>query len=290
MIKRFLIFHFLFIAVFQHCFGADSLTFTERIKKFAYHEMGTELNGDLFTKTMETDKPYIYLYISKPDKIQCPEGFGSFVYCNTDEDLAKRKSDTLCQLGYQTFCYKTYANSAAMLNQRYYMYAKESESFIVFHELMHNYIAQLELKIPYEFNEALCDVMGNYGTMHFFEANKELNLSAAKNQLDHNENIYWCLNKYIDKINANPKKAVQLNQQCDRMIKTILTECNLFQNDRFNFAVNNAYLLKNEYYCKNYFLLKKVLLKQKAIKDFLEIIKSAPASALEYQKYLLKYT
>ncbi len=268
----------------------DSLQFVEQVKTFAYKEIGIELKGDLFTKSMEVDKPYLYVYVSKPDKIECPKECYNFISCNTDQELADQKSKEFQLKGYQTFCYKTYANSSAMLNKRFFQYPKEAESFIIFHELIHNYISQLEIKIPYDFNEALCDVIGNYGTVSFFKSDRILDATTAVMQLKHNENIYWCLNKYMSKINAKPTKAVSLNNSCNNMIKTILTECNLFQNDRFNFTVNNAYLLKNQYYSKNYFLLKKVLLKQKSIKDFLEIIKSVPADSDACQKYLLKFS
>jgi len=287
---------FLFVILFQsyclltHSTTNDSLKFVEQLKTFAYKEIGIELKGDLFTKNMEVDKPYLYVYVSKPNKIECPKECDNFISCNTDQVLADQKSQEFQSKGYQTFCYKTYANSSAMLNKRFFQYPKEAESFIVFHELIHNYISQLDIKIPYDFNEALCDVIGNYGTISFFKSDRMLDVTAAEVQLKHNENIYWCLNKYISKINAKPAKVISLDNSCNNMIKTILTECNLFQNDRFNFTVNNAYLLKNQYYSKNYFLLKKVLLKQKSIKDFLEIIKSVPSDSDACQKYLLKFS
>ncbi len=276
--------------LFSSATAFDSLKFIEKVKQFAFKEIGVHLKGDFYTKSMEMDKPYVYLYVSLPDKIKTPPGYSDLYFCNTDEMFAGRKSDSLKLKGYQTFCYKTYANSSAMLNKRFLSYPLEAESFIIFHELIHNYLSQQEIKIPYDFNEALCDVIGNYGTLDFFKTNKQLDLNAAKQQLEHNENIYWCLNKYISKINEKPGKVIVLNNQCDRMMKTILKECNTFQNDRFNFTVNNAYLLKNQYYCKNYFLLKKVLMKQKSIKDFLEIIKAVPANSEECEKYLLKFS
>ena len=249
-----------------------------------------ELKCDFFTKRMEQDKPYLYVYVSLPDKVECPKGCDDLFFCNTNEELAKKKSDTLNSKGYETFCYKTYANSAAMLNKRLLSYPKEAESFIIFHELTHNYLSQLGIKIPYDFNEALCDVIGNYGTRDLYNSSPTLDKNAAKIQLDNNEKIYWCINKYISKINARPSKAKELNHQCDKMMKTLLAECNMFQNDRFNFTINNAYLLKNQYYSKNYFLLKKVLLKQKSMKDFLELIKSVPSESMECERYLLKFT
>jgi len=49
-------------------------------------------------------------------------------------------------------------------------------------------------------------------------------------------------------------------------------EVNEFQNDRFNYKINNAYLLKNLFYSRYYFMMKKELGKKKSIKKFLEEI------------------
>ena len=98
------------------------------------------------------------------------------------------------------------------------------------------------------------------------------------------------MNSFISKINNNILQADALRARCEKKIKRILKKCDTFQNDRFNYTVNNAYLLKNQYYSKYYFLLKKVFLKQKTIKAFLNIMKSLPNNTEDIVKYLLKFT
>lgn len=274
----------------------DSLLFVEELKKFAFKEIGVELTGDLYTQWVKEEKPYIYLYVSLPDKVQQPVELTSpFIFFGADEIAANEKALELQLSGYHTFCYKTYANSSARLSTRLLSYPREAISFIVFHEFIHNYIEQQFVKIPYEFNEALCDVVGNYGTLKYSQSTQNVNLMATENQIRTNEKIYMCLNTIILKLNKNsykvnnPKKVLALNESCNKIIHDILKKCNAFQKDRFDFTVNNAYLLKNEYYCKNYFLLKKVLLKQKSIKDFLELMKTLPDKASDCELYLKKF-
>ncbi len=268
----------------------DSLLFIQEVKNFSFKEIGVELKGDFFTKIKETEKPYIYVYTSLPYAIENPIGYESFFFCDTNTALANKKIAEYKAQGYHTFLYKTFANSEAMLNKRFFMYPKEAEVFIIFHELTHNYIAQQNLKVPYDYNEALSDLIGNYGTLNFYKANNSKEFNIAQTQMYNNERIYFCMNSYIAGINRKPRKADLLDTKCDNEIKIILKECNLFQNDRFNFTVNNAYLLKNQFYSKNYFLLKKVLQKQKTIKALLDVMKSLPENSEECEKYLLRFT
>ncbi len=282
----------LFQLVFFHAFseGDDSL-FIKKIKEYVFQEIGLKLEGDLFSGWTKEEKPFLYVYVSLPDKIECPkEQNSAYIFCGTDTARVNETEKHFQERGYHFFCYKTFANSATLLNKRLMSYRKETKSFIVFHELIHNYLQQQKINVPYEFNEALSDVIGNYGTLKYSVDSGTTNCSVAEQQLKTNEQLYTYMNRCISKINSHPGKANQLDKRCQKKIQRTLKQGDAFQKDRFDYAVNNAYLLKNKYYCKNYFLLKKVFLKQGTIKDFLEIIKKMPEKISDCEKYLEKYT
>ncbi|MFM9945794.1 MAG: hypothetical protein ACKVQB_11235 [Bacteroidia bacterium] len=268
----------------------DSLFFITDVKQFAFKEIGVEFS-DFYIHWTKEEKPYIYLYVSQPDSVKKPTGFNqSYIFCGTDEANATKQETVYKDAGYHTFCYKTYANSSAMLNKRLLSYSKDAIAFIVFHELIHNYLGAKNIKIPYEYNEALCDVIGNYGTLAYAQYTKNIDLDSVKNQIKRNEKIYTYLNSTISKINSNPDKTSACNAKCQKSIYHNLKNANLFQKDRFDYTVNNAYLLKNEYYSKNYFLLKQVLMKQKSIPALLKIMESLPEKSEDYEAYLRRFT
>jgi hypothetical protein len=267
----------------------DSLYIAD-VKKFAFREIGVELKGELFTRWNESESPYFYVYVSLSDRVESPKEFtSSFIFCRNNPDSAEQVAALYTAKGYQAFCYKTYANSGTALTKKFLSYPDENKSFIVFHELIHNYIRQEKISIPYEFNEALSDVIGNYGTLNFSRETGKTDAARAELQIQSNEKIYQCMNRFIQKINHKPSHREKYYKRCREIIHDALDQGTAFQIDRFDFPVNNAYLLKNLYYCKNYFLLKKVLLKQKTILEFLEIMKHLPANSEECTRYLEKY-
>lgn len=266
-----------------------SLLLIETVKQFVFSRLEYKLKGEFYQHWNTEEKPYLYLYTSLADKISVPEGMSSFLYCGTDENLVKTKEKEQLLKGYHTFCYKTNANSATQLNKRFLSYPKEVIVFIVFHELMHNYLQQLSIQIPYEYNEALCDVIGNYGALQFAaELNREL-LPAAKKQRKRNEKIYHRLNKTIGRINHKKGNINKRNTRCSKSVHKLLVHGSSFQKDRFDYPVNNAYLLKNEYYSKHYFLIRKVLKKQKDLKSFWKIIINMPNQKADCEPYLRKF-
>lgn len=282
---------FQLISLVSFSSSGDSLPFIDNVRNFAFKT--TEYYPDLgfFTRWTSEEKPYLYLYVSYSDSVKKPKEFiYPYFFCGTDEIKAGKEELKLKASGYNTFCYKTYANSTALLNKRLVSYSNEAIVFIVFHELIHNYLGHKSIKIPYEFIEALCDVIGNYGALEYSISTDKLDSISAKSQIEINEKIYDCFNDAILKINQNPSKTSIINADCQETIGSILTKANSFQKDRFDFKVNTAYLLKNGYYCKHYFLLKKVLLKQKSIKALLEIIKGVPENSSECELYLMKFT
>ncbi|HKR04642.1 MAG TPA: hypothetical protein VJY62_08385 [Bacteroidia bacterium] len=252
-------------------------------------ETGTNLDTNLYTAWKENDEPYFLLYISQTDTIKTPGWMKQqYPFFNCSSENEARQKETMYP-GYHTFIYKSYATSSCEMNKRLISYRKESQCFIAFHELMHNYISRQNLNIPYEFNEALCDIMGNYGALQFSKNTKLIDRTIAEDQLKTNEKIYKIINLFIEKINSKPKKTLTLHARCEKRIQSFLKKGDTFQKDRFDYKINNAYLLKNKFYSQNYFLLKKVFQKQKTTGEFIELIKYLPGNVEDCTKYLSKY-
>ncbi len=267
----------------------DSL-FIVNVKKYSFKEFGTELKGDFYTKWKTNEDPYYVLFISRSDTVLYAPNYtrsGQYplVYCKSESD-ADWQGTLWRKNGYHTFTYKTYANSSTELTSHFLSYSNEAKCFIIFHELLHNYIHQQKIKIPYEFHEALGDVVGNYGALSYAKLTLRTDINSIYKQIDLNEKIYECLNGYIAKITPSCTNIPTLNTDCYRDVQLLLEGGDTFQKDRFANGLNNAYLLKNMNYCKNYFLLKRVLLKQGSIMKLLEIIKTLPESPSDCVQYL----
>ena len=258
----------------------DSL-FITRVKKYCSKEFGYQLKGDFYTNWKENNNPYYSLFVSAADTVQCPPDYANTKYGSPfidyeSEGAADWAGSFWRDRGYHAFVYKTYANSSTQLTPQFLDYSNEAKCFIIFHELLHNYVSQLKIKIPYEFHEALGDVVGNYCTLNFCTLFLSMDLRLVHRQIELNEKIYECLNKYIPKITKSEKNISGLNASCQKEVTELLGSGNNFQTDRFANSGNNGFLLKNMNYCKNYFLLKRVLLKQGSVFKLLEIMKSMP--------------
>ena len=136
-------------------------------------------------------------------------------------------------------------------------------------------------------------MVGNYGALNYSLSgiSNKVTASKVKKQTLLNENIYQLFNSYIDSINQT-RKTEDIKNLCDRCnitLHQLLTEADDFQKDRFDYRVNNAYLLKNNNYCKEYFLLKRVLFRAGSIKNFLEILKNIPHELHWGERYLEEY-
>jgi hypothetical protein len=272
----------------------DSL-FIENVKSFVFKEFDLILKGEFYTSWAKDNNPEIVFWVSLSDKVQEPEEFRNASFSDYNKDLLRaRIAETdFIQRGYSAFIYKTYATGLTYLNQRFVNYSSEAISFIIFHELLHNYIIQQNIRIPYVFIEAACDVVGNCGALNYSMSGMTDKVSTSKVQKQTllNENIYKLFNFYIDSINQRNKleEIKNLCDRCNSSLHQFLTNGDDFQKDRFDYKVNNAYLLKNSNYCRKYFLLKRVLFKAGSIKNFLEIIKDIPLEMNWGERYLEEY-
>ena len=265
----------------------DSVFF-DNVKDFIVVQFGHTLKHDYYDVWDRDTLPYFYVYVSKKDQIEAPEKF-QLLSTGHNTVNADSVSDFYTKSGYSTFIYKTYATSTALLNKRLVSYPKEAICFILFHELMHSYVESYAHYLPYEFNEAVSDVIGNYGCLSCTTWNLSSWNTLARKQVQLNESLYEVMDTAIAQINRKAGNIDSINAACDRKIHRLLLNGNKFQNDRFDGNVNNGYLLKNSNYSMNYFLLKEVYLKQKSIFDFMQIITKLPADPDECRRMLRGY-
>ena len=244
----------------------DSL-YIDSVKKFILKEFKGRMRGNQYTQWDNDTAPNYYIYFSKTQQVAWPyriakSNFTTFYYCG---------------------------HSVTRLNKRFAGYAKDAQCFIMFHELMHNYLEGYNTKLPYEFNEAVGDVLGSYGSLEFSKFLSQEEGKEFKKQIEINEGLYQCFNECIAGINSDSSHPDKYWIICRSKINSYLPFMNSFQKDRFNWPVNNAYLLKNSNYCKNYFLLRDVFLKQKSVAAFLKIIKKLPSDPDKCRKVLNGY-
>lgn len=265
----------------------DSLLISE-LRQFIIGESQFKFSDHFYTTWSKTNKPYINLYVSAGDKVESATKY-KFTGLGTNEEEARERAAKHEAKGRHAFIYKTYATSSAELNDRFISYSQESKCFIVLHEFIHHYRRDLDLAIPYEFEEALGDVVGNYGAMEFIQRHEASNSKSIRKQTSRNERIYKIINSTTDIINRKPGRANKLNLKCQKRIEHILANSDEFQKDRFGYKVNNAYLLKNRFYSEKYFVLKRLFQKTGTLKDFLNIIKKGPPDPKEFDAYLKSF-
>jgi hypothetical protein len=274
------------LLVAGNAFGANrDSVLIDAVKKFIVSESQFKLGKRFYTRWSKTNKPYINLYISSSDKVESPinvtyTGFG------TNEEAAHEQAAKHEALGHHAFVYKTYATSSAELNERFLSYPEEAKYFIILHEFIHHFMSDLRSRIPYDFEEAIGDVVGNYGAIEFMQQLDDANLKSIHKQKLRNERLYKVINKTTEVINRKPGKANELNLKCQKRIERVLAHGDQFQKDRFGYPVNNAYLLKNRFYSENYFALRKLYKKTGTLKDFLDIIKIGPADPEKFGAYI----
>src|ERR1039458_5306600 len=159
-----------------YCQGTDSL-FISQVKDFVFKEMGIELAGQFYTHRDTSDEPSYYVYVSLKDRVEKPFGINQDFVSFRSKWNADVRAMYYHNMGYEPFIYLAYCYSETPLNKRLMSYRKESVTMIAFHELMHNYITQLKLDFPYDFNEAVCDVVGNYAVLQYAKDSDKINLN-----------------------------------------------------------------------------------------------------------------
>jgi hypothetical protein len=270
------------------------LLFIENVKKNAIKEFGFELKGDFYCKWKENNEPYFLMYVSRADTVACAPNTGGmdkgipYAYLKDEKDYTIF-SGMQVRMGMQPFLYKGYANATTEMNDRFVSYDDPAKCFIIYHELLHNYVSQNNLKIPYDIHEALCDVVGNYGALYYAQNYLKMDIGLTQEEIDICERIYECVNESLISITPRNKNVALEHSGCFNKIQNSLRSAGTFQHDRFSYEVNNGFLLKVSNYSRNYFLLKRVLQKQGSIFKLLEIIK-ANSGKNDYLLYLEQFT
>lgn len=212
------------------------------------------LTGHIKAKTVK--EMYCYVYAYDPHSKRSPLK-GAFQYFGNDEQGAKLFADSLRQKGHETMLYKTAGTSAARLTSRMLEYDPLSIRFIVLHEAVHRHRNNSGSGLPYVFEEALGDLVANTCMPLLSKEDPK----TVKEYTDRNEWLYTCIN-----LASNGKISLR---RCNREIKKALSGGDRFQNDRFGYPVNHAYLERYVSYCKYYFLLKEVLVRTGDLQLFL---------------------
>jgi len=265
--------------------NGDSILIAE-LKSFILKETGFEVDKNFFTVWSESERPMVVLVVSSSTRVNAlGDTEGQFIGYGYNEAAAVSKAKRYDSLGRHTFVYKTYGSARAELSKRFLSYGDASISFIVLHEFVHHYTRDRKLALPFDYNEALGEVVGNYGAIEFAKRFGSISTKQAKAQRSRIEDIYEIVNKTIQNINSGTGSVNELNLRCQRQIARILRAEDLFQDDRFGYDVNNAYLFKNRLYAEKYFLLKEVLIKSGSISNLLTIVQGCPSDPIACEKY-----
>ncbi|MFH2141012.1 MAG: hypothetical protein ABIJ97_01220 [Bacteroidota bacterium] len=258
--------------------------FFDKIKNFFFKEIGYELQGDLYSKYKNAfDFDYLII-ISLHNKVEMPKQFKPdifkkrnhldrpYIICGKDIDNFKKIESECNEKGYHTSCCHTTLNSKAYITEELTSLSQENKVHAVFHELMHNYISQNKIRMQYNYEEALCEVIGNYFTLKFAKTNNEIDNEIVEREIIKNEKFYQCINYYIFEINRGGRNVDSLNNECEKKIKTIFENTDFSEKMKREDYVNNAYLLFQNSYSEKYFILKKMYLEQPTITEFIDKI------------------
>jgi hypothetical protein len=245
-----------------------------------------EIGNDFYALTDTTGKTldfsstglHYYVYASYKNEMKSVFGDAAFNYFGHNDSAANVFADSLKNSGYDIMVYKTTGTSGAQFNKNMLDYEPGTVAFIMLHEGFHRHRQNTKSKLPYIFEEAVCDLTGNmfckvcvipeYGTRN------------VKQFIAVNEKIYAVINKAID--------ATLSQKKCSKKIRKFLKKGNVFQHDRYDYEVNNAYLLRYTSYCKYYFALKEAFKRCKEPTDFYDAITKFEGSEEEVLKGIEK--
>ena len=239
--------------------------------------LGLKLNEGFYKTWQQNVANFMYyLYVAMPDKLEKPAEVDDYIYIGTNEYAATQKARIYIDKGYHTLIYKTAGSSSTDLTTILLSYPMETIAFIAFHEATHQHIRSHKVYMPYVFEEACCDVIGNYATIALAKENKHLHTHRAKKLTTSMEAIDKCIIEYREKFEKREYISAQmLYEDCSAKLKKLLPRKDKFFEDRYIYEVNNAYFLRYRNYTENYFLLKDVLMK-KGLTDFVSFISTLP--------------
>lgn len=260
------------------------VAFFDKLKKFFSKEIRFELKDDLYSKYMNIPDTDYLIIISLPDKVEMPEQYKPgvfekrnyldrpYLFCGKDKDNFKKIESECIEKGYHTSCCNSTLSSKAYITEELTSLSEENKVHVVFHELMHNYIRQKKIRLQYNYEEALCEVIGNYFTLKFSMTNNDIDTEIVKKEISKCENFYQCINYYVSEINNGHKNVDSLNNECEKEIASIFENTDFSEKMKCGDYANNAYLLFLNSYSEKYFVLKKMYLEQPTVTEFIDKI------------------
>lgn len=255
---------------------SSKLELIENIKGFCINDLNMELSEHFYSNWAKSEKPNYYLYVSKKDTLMSAlNQQSSFISFGHDFNKAQKGKDYYDQLDYSTLIYETYGTAATQLSNHLLSYSDESIAFIAFHEATHQHIRN-KAKIPYSIVESVCDVVGNYGTLSLFSEYKKFSKRKANKQIQQIENLAFDINRLINNTEPGLVKS-KLTKEIQKLNK----KKNKFKIERYDYEINNAYLIRNKSYTQYYFKLKNLLTLMGGLKEFIEFINNLPKNESE---------
>ncbi len=260
------------------CFAQDSRTeklrMVDSLCAFIRNEYGLHIPNDFYQKfDSRTDSMYLYLYVSRKERVEPADPTHPYTWYFEHEDSANAKSTELQAKGFETLLYKTAGNSAGRLNEKLLSYPAEAIAFIVLHEAVHVEVRSRNYANFYNYEEALCDAFANRAAIAFAEQTGLLNKQALIKQQQVFEEAYRLVNNirfFVD--DAAPAEKPGLFQKCSQTLASLTANANQFQKDRLLYPVNHAYFLRMECYAEHYFEMQEMLTDDLRLIHCLEVL------------------
>jgi hypothetical protein len=265
----------------------ENLKLIRELEDFADNELGLNLKRKFYRKWQKKEQQLTYVYTSRPDSIILPKDSGPFKYFGTDTLAARIHAIKSEEEGLDAMVYNTSGTSATLLTHHLLNYPKEAIIFIVLHEMAHVHRDKSALKIPYPAEESFGEFLGNHASLKFGEKYYPELIPAIKKQRRIQEKIYQLLAEAETQVQGISKAEKDTRYQAiSAALKVILLEANVFQKERYNYPVNNAYILRNKFYYQWYEKFKDIYLSGKSLKEMTLFYSSLPENASETNTFL----
>lgn len=254
-------------------FDSTGLKLIREIEQYCRGSLEMDLPNDYYKKWADSNKPNYYVYIAEKDSIKSISALPYRSFGRNKEQAMKSKS-FYDSLGFHTLLYKTYGTAATQLSKHLLAYQKVSIAFIAFHEATHLYLRSDGKRIPYVLEEASCDLMGNYGSLLFSDQSDLLSKREAEEQIQQIEQLAVGINLCIAAKNETEREKGY--SALRKQIQRLDSSKNRFKAERYNYELNNAYLVRNKSYTYHYFKLKQLYQLKNSLREFLLFMRALP--------------
>lgn len=235
---------------------SSRLEVLDDLKAYIHDVVKIDPGANFYTEWVNGSGMLNYVYISPKDALRPSDSSSKAFLCFDYDSL---KADSACKVyaarGFHVLHYRTTANSTAKLSR--VLMDAPLEAFVsdVIHEAVHRHLRIDSLKLFYSMEEAVCDVVANHYTSLFLK-DSIYDYLAARRQAKQTEAIYTIINDAEDQFINKKRNPEYIYAQTKRQLDSILNESNNRLKLRFDYPVNNAFLLRNHYYAHNYFFVK----------------------------------